>query len=82
MKAIQIKEYVKVPAQLKTCVVTVPDPVPKPDEYLIAVRAAAANFFDILQVQGKYQHQPPFPVGSRLVCCHFAPLDDLSAVFF
>lgn len=38
-----------------------PDPVPSPDQYLIAVHAAATNFFDILQVQGKYQHQPPFP---------------------
>ncbi len=28
-----------------------PDPVPKDDEYLIEVHAAAANFFDILQVQ-------------------------------
>ena len=24
-------------------------------------RAAALNFFDILQVQGKYQIKPPFP---------------------
>lgn len=28
---------------------------------MIEVHAAATNFFDILQVQGKYQHQPPFP---------------------
>lgn len=34
------------------------DPQPKPDEYVIQVHAAAANFFDILQIQGKYQHQP------------------------
>jgi NADPH:quinone reductase-like Zn-dependent oxidoreductase len=34
------------------------DPVPKDNEYLIEVHAAAANFFDILQVQGKYQNQP------------------------
>lgn len=40
---------------------TQPDPVPGPDQYLIEVHAAATNFFDILQVQGKYQHQPPFP---------------------
>lgn len=38
-----------------------PDPVPGPDEYVVSVRAAATNFFDILQVQGKYQNQPPFP---------------------
>lgn len=42
-------------------VTTLPDPVPSPDDYVISVRAAAANFFDILQVQGKYQSQPPFP---------------------
>jgi len=67
MKAIQIKEYVKSPADLKANVVTVPNPVPKADEYLVSVRAAAANFFDILQVQGKYQHQPPFPVCLALL---------------
>jgi len=59
MKGIQVKEYVKGPAELK--VTEIPDPVPKPNEYLIQVHAAAANFFDILQVQGKYQNQPPFP---------------------
>ncbi|PHH67309.1 hypothetical protein CDD81_46 [Ophiocordyceps australis] len=47
------------PAQLR--VSTLPDPTPQSDEYLIQVHAAAANFFDILQVQGKYQTQPPFP---------------------
>ncbi|OAQ79366.1 hypothetical protein VFPFJ_09852 [Purpureocillium lilacinum] len=44
------------PADLK--VIDLPDPTPKADEYLIQVQAAAANFFDILQVQGKYQNQP------------------------
>ncbi|KAK3180877.1 hypothetical protein K4F52_007835 [Lecanicillium sp. MT-2017a] len=59
MKGIQIKEYVKGPADLK--VTDLPDPKPKAGEYLIQVHSAAANFFDILQVQGKYQNQPPFP---------------------
>ncbi|UNI23365.1 NADPH:quinone reductase [Purpureocillium takamizusanense] len=59
MRGIEIKEYVKGPAELK--VTDLPDPTPKADEYLIQVHAAAANFFDILQVQGKYQNQPPFP---------------------
>ncbi|GJN70295.1 hypothetical protein PLIIFM63780_003115 [Purpureocillium lilacinum] len=59
MRGIEIKEYVKGPADLK--VIDLPDPTPKADEYLIQVQAAAANFFDILQVQGKYQNQPPFP---------------------
>jgi NADPH2:quinone reductase len=59
MRGIQVKEYVKSPSELK--VTDLPDPVPKDDEYLVQVHAAATNFFDILQVQGKYQHQPPFP---------------------
>jgi len=32
-----------------------------PGEVRIRNRAAALNFFDILQVQGKYQLKPPFP---------------------
>jgi NADPH2:quinone reductase len=39
-------------------VTELPDPTPKDDEYLIRVHSAAANFFDILQVQGRYQNQP------------------------
>src|SRR5579862_2769784 len=39
----------------------VPDPQPGPGEVRIRNRAAALNFFDILQVQGKYQLKPPFP---------------------
>jgi NADPH:quinone reductase-like Zn-dependent oxidoreductase len=39
-------------------VTELPDPKPGPDDYLIEVHAAATNFFDILQIQGKYQHQP------------------------
>ncbi|KAM5355352.1 hypothetical protein ACJ41O_001998 [Fusarium nematophilum] len=59
MRGIQIKEYLKGPDQLQ--VSELPDPTPKDDEYLVQVHAAAANFFDILQIQGKYQNQPPFP---------------------
>ncbi|KAF5720314.1 NADPH2:quinone reductase [Fusarium mundagurra] len=59
MRGIQITEYLKGPDQLK--VSDLPDPKPTDNEYLIQVRAAAANFFDILQIQGKYQNQPPFP---------------------
>ncbi|OTB19056.1 hypothetical protein K445DRAFT_72663 [Daldinia sp. EC12] len=59
MRGIQINQYVKGPKELK--VTELPDPTPKPDQYLIEVHAAATNFFDILQVQGKYQNQPPFP---------------------
>ncbi|KAH0562821.1 hypothetical protein GP486_002546, partial [Trichoglossum hirsutum] len=59
MKAIQIKEYVKGPSSL--VVSTVADPQPKADEYLIRIHASAANFFDLLQIQGKYQTQPALP---------------------
>lgn len=38
-----------------------PDPVAGADEVVIAVKAAALNFFDGLMVQGKYQTKPPFP---------------------
>jgi len=59
MRAIQIKEYVSGPRDLK--VVDIPDPTPASDQYTIAVKACAANFFDLLQIRGKYQHQPPLP---------------------
>src|ERR1700745_3141659 len=39
----------------------VPDPVAQPGEAVIAIKAAALNFFDILMIQGKYQIKPPFP---------------------
>src|SRR4029079_10182691 len=37
-----------------------PDPVAAPGEIVIAIKAAALNFFDILMIQGKYQVKPPF----------------------
>ncbi|KAF3924261.1 Zeta-crystallin [Orbilia brochopaga] len=62
MKGIQIREYLKRPEDIdQLAAISLPDPEPTADQYLIAVRAAATNFFDILQVQGKYQHQPPLP---------------------
>jgi NADPH:quinone reductase len=36
-------------------------PAPKAGEVLVQVEAAALNFFDILQCQGKYQEKPPLP---------------------
>ncbi|KAJ5979965.1 hypothetical protein N7481_007263 [Penicillium waksmanii] len=59
MRAIQVSEYVKGPLDLKTT--EVPTPTPSPDKYLIEIHSAGTNFFDILQIQGKYQHQPPLP---------------------
>ncbi|KAI1809527.1 hypothetical protein GGS20DRAFT_571548 [Poronia punctata] len=59
MKGIQVAQYVKGPKELQ--VTELSDPKPSPDQYVIEVHAAATNFFDILQIQGKYQNQPPFP---------------------
>ncbi|KAK9860229.1 hypothetical protein MYU51_010631 [Penicillium brevicompactum] len=47
------------PLDLK--VTEVPTPTPTADKYLIEIHSAGTNFFDILQIQGKYQHQPPLP---------------------
>ena len=38
-----------------------PLPVPGPKEVRIRNHAAAINFFDLLQIQGKYQMKPVFP---------------------
>ncbi|KAF3385002.1 Quinone oxidoreductase-like protein [Penicillium rolfsii] len=59
MRAVQVKEYVKGPLDLT--VTEVPTPTPSADKYLIEIHSAGTNFFDILQIQGKYQHQPPLP---------------------
>ena len=59
MKAVQVEQYVKGPSDLT--VSTVPNPSPQPDEYLISIRACGANFFDLLQIRGKYQWQPALP---------------------
>jgi NADPH2:quinone reductase len=39
----------------------IPNPVPGDDEALVDVYAASLNFPDGLQIQGKYQFQPPMP---------------------
>jgi len=59
MKGIQVKEYVSGPSQLK--VAELPTPKATDTTYLIAIHACATNFFDLLQIQGKYQHQPKLP---------------------
>src|SRR4029077_1791512 len=38
-----------------------PDPVPGEGEVVVAIKAAALNFFDTLIIAGKYQFKPPFP---------------------
>ena len=39
----------------------IPDPVPGPDEVLLRVEAVAANFVDLLVIDGKYQFLPDLP---------------------
>ncbi|EWC45792.1 hypothetical protein DRE_05129 [Drechslerella stenobrocha 248] len=62
MRGIQVSKYLEKAEHVDHLApISLPDPVPSHSQYLIAIRAAATNFFDILQVQGKYQHQPPLP---------------------
>jgi NADPH2:quinone reductase len=39
----------------------VPEPVPKPGQAVVRIKAAALNFFDTLIIAGKYQTKPAFP---------------------
>jgi NADPH:quinone reductase len=39
----------------------IPEPKAGPGEAVVAIKAAALNFFDLLIIAGKYQHKPPFP---------------------
>jgi len=39
----------------------IPEPTAGPGEAVVAIKAAALNFFDLLIIAGKYQHKPPFP---------------------
>jgi NADPH2:quinone reductase len=59
MRAIQVSSYVSGPLDLRT--ISLPTPSPDPNKYLIKIHACGTNFFDLLQIRGKYQHQPPLP---------------------
>jgi len=63
MRAVQVKEFVAGPQDLQ--VSDVAEPQPQADEYLVEIRACGANFFDLLQIRGKYQW-----VGQPLHLCH------------
>ena len=45
-----------------------PDPVPGPGEVVVAVKAAALNFFDTLVIQNRYQVKPPLPFSPAAEC--------------
>lgn len=59
MQAIQLSKLVSGPDDLE--VVNLKELQPEGDKYLIGIRAAAINFFDNLQIQGKHQQKPPLP---------------------
>lgn len=66
MKAWQINSYAH-PSKLNIKT-DAPEPKAGPNDVIVEVYSAALNFFDILQAQGKYQSQPPFPfvLGAEL----------------
>lgn len=59
MRCVKVSQYVKGPHELTVTSELTPEP--QPQKYLIRIHAAGTNFFDLLQIQGKYQHQPPLP---------------------
>ncbi|GAA5996026.1 NADPH:quinone oxidoreductase family protein [Rhodotorula paludigena] len=60
LKAFVIEQYIR-PEELPSRLLEWDEPKPSPDEIVVDVHYAGLNFFDILQVQGKYQNKPPFP---------------------
>ena len=47
----------------------VPEPVPGPGQVAVRVRAAAANFPDVLMARGHYQVRPPLPFTPGIEAC-------------
>ena len=45
-----------------------PEPSPGPGEVVVAVTAAALNFFDTLIIRGRYQEKPAFPFSPSAEC--------------
>ncbi|KLO18426.1 alcohol dehydrogenase [Schizopora paradoxa] len=59
MRAFAVKELVH-PSKI-TVSNDFPEPEAGPNDVIVDVYSAGLNYFDILQSQGKYQHQPPMP---------------------
>ncbi|KAF8313098.1 alcohol dehydrogenase [Clavulina sp. PMI_390] len=59
MKAFRVAKH-EHPADI-TPASDAPEPTAGPGQVIVEVYSAGLNFFDILQAQGKYQHQPPMP---------------------
>ncbi|BAT61788.1 alcohol dehydrogenase [Variibacter gotjawalensis] len=58
MKAVLCEEFCT-PEQLK--IADIADPVAEVGQVVVGIKAVGLNFFDILQIAGKYQIKPPFP---------------------
>ncbi|CAB4964584.1 MAG: zinc-binding dehydrogenase [Actinobacteria bacterium] len=67
MRAWQVSELGE-PSQVMV-LTDVPDPSPAPDQIVVRVRAAAANFPDALMCRGEYQVKPPLPFTPGLELC-------------
>lgn len=48
----------ELPSALKT---GLPLPIPSAGQILVSIHTSAFNYFDLLQIQGLYQNQPPHP---------------------
>ncbi|TVZ06951.1 NADPH:quinone oxidoreductase family protein [Trebonia kvetii] len=67
MKAWQLGSYGEAEEVLEF--VDRPRPVPGPDELLVRVLAASANFPDVLMIRGSYQVKPPLPFVPGVELC-------------
>jgi NADPH2:quinone reductase len=61
MKAYVIEKHIELAQLPYAFTANAPAPVPTSTQILVDVYTAAFNFFDLLQVAGKYQVKPPHP---------------------
>jgi NADPH:quinone reductase-like Zn-dependent oxidoreductase len=62
MKAIWVTGFAPLDEASHAAAITdVPDPLPGPNQILIDVGAADANYPDLLVIEGRYQVKPPLP---------------------